>query len=124
MSSTAGLMARLVINDNITSGEALAPGQLLQLGGFTMGARAAVKPKAALDIAKHRLHVGLEHIKKMDPADVSSLNELLDRIAALGVAPDYDRIGLKPDQREIRSSPITHLVVVIEEQADNTSPLS
>ena len=58
----------------------------------------------------------------MDPTDVSSLNELLDRIAALGVATDYDRIGLKPDQREIRSPPITHLVAVVEEQAENTSP--
>ena len=87
-----------------------------------MGARAAFKPMATLEIAKHHLRVGLEHPEKMDPADVSSLNELLDRIAALGVATDYDRIGLKPDQREIRSSPITHLVVVIEEQADNTFP--
>src|SRR5215216_5433672 len=58
----------------------------------------------------------------MDPADVSSINELLDRIAALGFVTDYDRIGLKPDQREIRSPPITHLVAVTEEQAENTAP--
>ena len=90
-------MARLVINNNITSGRVLAPGHVLQLGGFTMGARAAVKPKAALEIAKHRLRIGLEHPEKMDLADVSSLNELLDCIAALGVAIEYDRIGLKPD---------------------------
>ena len=57
----------------------------------------------------------------MDPADISSLNELLDRIAALGVTTDYDRIGLKPNQREIKSPPVTHLVVVVEERADNTS---
>ena len=44
----------------------------------------------------------------MDPTELSSLNELLDRIAALGVAIDYDRIGLKPDQREIKSPPVTH----------------
>ena len=87
-----------------------------------MGARAAVKPKAALEIAKHRLRIGLEHPEKMDPTDVLSLNQLLDRIAALGVATDYDRIGLKPDQRDIKSSPITHLVAVVEEQAENTSP--
>lgn len=37
------------------------------------------------------------------------MNELLDRIAALGLATDYDRIELKPDQREIKSPPITHL---------------
>ena len=57
----------------------------------------------------------------MDPADVSSLNELLDHIAALGVATDYDQIGLKPDQREIKSPPITHLVEVVEERAENAS---
>ena len=117
-------MARLVSNDNITSRRALVLGQVLQLGGFTMSARAAVKPKAALEIAKQRLRIGLEHPKNMDPADASSLNELLDRIAALGVETDYDWIGLKPDQREIRSLPITHLAAVVEEQAENTSPLS
>ena len=117
-----GSMDRLVINDNITSGGALVPGQILQLGGFTMGARSTVKPKVAPQIAKPHLRIGLEHFKKMDPADVTSLNELLDRIAALGVATDYDRIGLKPDQREIKSPPITHLVAVVEEQAENTSP--
>ena len=58
----------------------------------------------------------------MDPADLSSLNELLDRIAGLGLATYYDRIGLKLDQREIKSLPITHLVAVVEEQAENTSP--
>ena len=67
MSSTAGSMARLVINDNITSGRALAPGQVLQLGGFTMGARLAIKPKATLEIDKECLLIGLEHPEKMDP---------------------------------------------------------
>ena len=51
----------------------------------------------------------------MDPMEHSSLNELLDRIAALGVAMNYDRIGLKPDQRDIRSPPATHEIVVVEE---------
>ena len=37
-------MARLVLKDNITSGGALAPGQTLRLGGFTMIARLAVEP--------------------------------------------------------------------------------
>ena len=59
----------------------------------------------------------------MDPTELSCLNELLDRITALGVATDNDRIGLKPDQREIKSPPITHQVAVVEEQADsNSSP--
>ena len=57
----------------------------------------------------------------MGPMELSSLNELLDRIAALGVATDYDRIGLKPDQREINSPPITHQIAVVEEQYNNSS---
>ena len=57
----------------------------------------------------------------MDPADVSAVNKLLDRITALEVTTDYDQIGLKPDQREIKSPPITHQVAVVEEQADNNS---
>ena len=59
----------------------------------------------------------------MDPAELSSLNELLDRIAALGVATDYDRIGLKPDQREIKSPPITHQIAVVVEQDDDPSSI-
>ena len=51
----------------------------------------------------------------MDPTELSSLNELLDRIAALGVATDYDRIGLKPDQWDVRSPPATHEIAVVEE---------
>ena len=43
------------------------------------------------------------------------MNELLDRIAALGVATDYDRIRLKPDQRDIKSPPVTHEIAIVEE---------
>ena len=59
----------------------------------------------------------------MDPVELSSLNQLLDRIAALGVATDYDRIGLKPDQREINSPPITHQIAVVEERVDKSSSI-
>ena len=59
----------------------------------------------------------------MDPIDLTSLNELLDRIAALGVAMDYDRIGLKPDQREINSPPVTHHIAVVEEQCGDLSSI-
>ena len=55
--------------------------------------------------------------------ELSSLNELLDRIAALGVATDYDRIGLKPDQREINSPPVTHQIAVVEEQCGDSSSI-
>ena len=51
----------------------------------------------------------------MDLMELSSLNELLDHIAALGVATDYDRIGLKPDQRDIKSPPANHDIAVVEE---------
>ena len=60
----------------------------------------------------------------MDPTELSFLNELLDRIAALGVTTDYDRIGLKPDQREIKTPPITHQIAVVEEQDGESSYVS
>ena len=59
----------------------------------------------------------------MDPMELSSLNELLDCITALGVATDYDQIGLKPDQREIESPPVTHQIAVVEGQCDDSSPM-
>ena len=90
-------MARLVIKDSITSGGALASGQTLRLGGFTMTARPAVKPMMTSRVIKNRLRVDSEQSKWMDLTELPSLNKLLDRIAALGVATDYDRIGLKPD---------------------------
>ena len=89
-------MARLVINHDITSGRRLTLGQVLQLGGFSVGAHTAIEPTAPPAIAQHHLRIGLEHSEKMDPTDISSLNELLDRIAALGLSTDYDRIRLKP----------------------------
>ena len=55
--------------------------------------------------------------------ELSSLNELLDRIAALEVATDYDRIGPKPDQREINSPPVTHQIAVVEEQRSDSSSI-
>ena len=114
-------MARLVIKDSITSGGALAPGQTLQLGGFTMTARSAIKPMMTSQVIKNRLHVDSEYSKRMDPVELSSLNELVDRIAAMGVATDYDQTGLKPNLREIKSPPITHQIAVVEEQNNNFS---
>ena len=55
--------------------------------------------------------------------ELSSLNELLDRIAALGVATDYDQIGSKPDLREINSPQVTHHVAGIEEQCGDSSSI-
>ena len=101
-------MARLVLKDNITSRGALAPGQTLRLGGFTMTARSAVEPTMTSRVIENPLRIDSEHSKQMGAAELSSLNEPLDRAAAPGFATDYDRIGLKPDQREIKSPPITH----------------
>ena len=97
MSSLQGLMARLVVKDDIISGGALAVGQILQLGGFIMAAPLAVAPMMASRVITHNLRINSELAEQMDLIELSSLNDLLDRIAALGVATDYDRIGLKLD---------------------------
>ena len=54
-------------------------------------------------VVKRNLHVSSEFTERLDPIELSSVNELLDRIAALGVATDYNQIGLKTDLREINS---------------------
>ena len=92
-------MVRFVVRDKITSEGALVQGQTLNLGGFVMTARSAVAPTMTSRVIKNSLHVGSGFAEQMDPMELSSLNELLDRIAALGVATDYNRIGLKPDCR-------------------------
>ena len=95
-------MPRLVVKNNITAG-ALATGQTLRLGGFLMTTCSAAAPTMTSRVIKSNLHVNSELAEQLDPMDLSSLNELLDRIAALGVATDYDHIGLKLDPREIDS---------------------
>ena len=122
MMSKIGLMARLIIKDNVTSGGALASGQTLRLGGFVKTARSAVGPTMTSRVIKNHLRVSSEYAEHMDPTELSSLNEVLDRIAPLGVATDYDWIGLKPDQRDINSPPNTHQIAVVEEQCNNSSP--
>ena len=74
-------------------------------------------------VIKNRLHVSSKLTEQMDPMDLSSLNDLLDRIATLGVAMDYDRIGLKPDQREINSPLVTHQIAVVKEQCNDSSSI-
>src|SRR4051812_25672241 len=89
-------MSRLVFRDNITAGGALVVGQTLQLGGLIMTACLTTAPTMTFRVIENSLHVNSELAEQMDPMELSSLNKLLDRIAALGVATDYDRIGLKP----------------------------
>ena len=76
-------------------------------------AYSAAAPMMTSRVIENSLHVGLEFTEQMDPMELSSLNELLDCITALGVATDYDRIGFKPDQREINSPSVTHHVAVV-----------
>ena len=88
-----------------------------------MTARSAVKPTTTSGVVENSLRIDSKHSNQMDPVEFSSLNELLDRIAALGNATDYNRIGLKPDQREIKSPPITHQIAVVEEQYGDPSSI-
>ena len=74
-------------------------------------------------VIESNLHVNSEFTEQLDPAELSSVNELLDRIAALGVATDYNRIGLKTNLREINSPQVTHHVTVVEEHRDDPSPI-
>ena len=83
----------------------------------------AAAPTMTSWVIESNLHVNSEHVKQLDPMELSSLNELLDRITALGVATDYGQIGLKPDQREIDSPQVTHRVEVVEEQCGESSPI-
>ena len=66
-------MARLVLKDNITSGQDLASGQTLRLGGFTMIARSAFEPTMmASRVIENCLHIGSKFTEQMDPMELSS----------------------------------------------------
>ena len=71
-----------------------------------MTACSAAAPMMTSRVIESNIHISSELAEQLEPMELSSLNELLDRIAALGVATDYDQIGPKPDLREIKS-PIT-----------------
>ena len=64
-------MALLVLKDNITSGGALAPGQTLRLGGFTMITRSAVEPTMTSRAVENPVRIKSEHPKEMDLTDLS-----------------------------------------------------
>ena len=83
----------------------------------------ATAPTMTSQVIKSDLHVNSEFAEQLDPMELSSVNELLDRIAALGVATDYDQIGIKTDLREINSPQVTHHVVVVEEQCGDSSSM-
>ena len=96
-------MPHPIFKDGVVAKGALAVGQTLRLGSFLMTACLAAAPTMTSRAIESNICISSELIEQLDPMELSSLNELLDRIAALGVATDYDQIGLKPDQREIDS---------------------
>ena len=92
-----------VFKDGTVAKGALAVGQTLWLGGFLMTACSAAAPTLTSRVIESNIHVSSEFAEQLDPMELSSLNDLLDRIAALGVATDYDQVGPKPDLRVINS---------------------
>ena len=103
MLSPIGRMPLPVFKDGIFAEGALAAGQTIRLGGFLMTACSATASTMTSRVIESNLHVNSEFVEQLDPMDLSSVNKLLDRIAALGVATDYNQIGLKIDLREINS---------------------
>ena len=61
-----------------------------------MTAYSATSPTMTSRVIKSGLHVNSEFAEQLDPMELSSVNELLDRIAALGVATTTISLGLKP----------------------------
>ena len=74
-----------------------------------MTACPATAPTMTSRVIESNLHINSELAEQLYPMELSSLNELLDHIAALGVDTDYDQIGPKPDLREINSCN-THII--------------
>ena len=92
-----------VFKDGAIVKGALATGQTIRLGGFLMTACSAAASTMTSRVIKSDLHVNSKFAEQLDPMELSSVNELLDHIATLGVTTDYDQIGLKTDLREINS---------------------
>ena len=59
---------------------ALAAGQTIRLGGFLMTACSTTAPTMTSRVIKSDLHVNSELSEQLDPMELSSVNELLDRI--------------------------------------------
>ena len=101
--SQSGRMHLPVFKDGTIAKGPLVTGQTIRLGGFLMPACSATASTVTSRVIKSNLHVNSEFTEQLDLMELSFVNELLDRIAALGVATDYNQIGLKTDLREINS---------------------
>ena len=84
-----------IFKDGIFADGALATSQTIRLGGFLMTACPATASTMTSQVVKSNLRVSSKFTERLDPIELSSVNELLDRIAALGVATEYNQIGLK-----------------------------
>ena len=55
-----------------------------------MTTRSAAAPTMTSRVIENSLHIGSKFVEQMDPMELSSINEILYRFAALGVTTDYD----------------------------------
>ena len=85
-----------VFKDGAVTKGALAVGQTLRLGGFLMTACSATASTMTSRVIKSDLRVNSEFTKQLDPMQLSSVNELLDRITAWGSLRIMTRLGLNP----------------------------
>ena len=83
VSSPSGRMPRPVFKDATIAKGALVVSQSLRLGGFLMTACSVSAPTMTSRAIENNLHVNSELAEQLDPMELSSVNELLDRIAAL-----------------------------------------
>ena len=70
-------------------------------------------------------HTDPTRFSNTHPTIASFLNELFDRIEIMHMVDDqipvYDRLGLKPDDREIHIPMVTHLVATVKCPAGGSS---
>lgn len=99
---------------NVVGATPSTPSQALSLDTISTSVRLA--PHIIVPESPPALRINPEYTEKMSPADASSLNELLDRIRALRLSSSYDHIGLIPDDREIHTPPVTHLIAKAKDQ--------
>ena len=84
-------MPHPVFKDDAVAKGALVVGQTLRLGRFLMTASPAAAPTMTSQAIEINLHIRSELAEQLDPMELSSLNDLFDRIAALGVVGECCR---------------------------------
>ena len=87
--SPSGRLPHPVFKDGVIAKGALVVGQTLWLGRFLMTASPAAAPTMISRAIESNLRISSELAEQLDPMELSSLNKLLDCIAALGVATYY-----------------------------------